>query len=132
LTAWAVVSSVRFIWDAYHLETGTELRLRHYHFCRVLDAFTKNPPYDPSSCVVETHEYQLDPQYSGKKYEAVTLDLDTMLMVEMDVEDPDMKAMGPNHVSFDTSSVLMQIITGPYSGRKGLIERHKIERFSPR
>jgi hypothetical protein len=130
LAVWAAVGFVRIVWDAYHREPGTKLRLQDRQLCRVFDAFTEKPGFSPSWAIVKTAAYEGNPDYSGTKYEKVTIDQHTLVMVKMDMEDPDFKELGPNKVSFDTRMVLVQFITGPYSGRTGQISRNKIDPFS--
>jgi hypothetical protein len=130
LAVWAAVGFVRVVWDAYHVEPGTKLRLQDRQLCRVLDALTEKPGFSPSWGIVKTAEYQANLDYSRTKYEKATLDQHTLVMVELDMEDPSFKDLGPNKMSFDTRMVLVQYITGPYSGRKGQIWRNRIDPFS--
>ena len=66
------------------------------------------------------------------KHETARIDHDTVVIVEMDADEPRMKELGANRVLFDARLVFVQFITGPYTGREGMIERYKLSPFPKR
>jgi hypothetical protein len=127
----AVMAAVRFATEAWELieHSGRDPnRLEPYQLCKFYDCFLPPPrgAFAPSPCLVVTPEWQSTPSNNiPNMYERAWVDHDTLVLVIDDVEPRQVEIVQGTRV--DARAVAVLYVTGPYSGRKGIVGRYKLD-----
>ncbi len=130
LFVWGAVSFLKVVWEDFHRRDFEGCRLEENELCRVFDAFQPGSPWSPTPCSIETIEYMRDPEnHRDDSLTRATIDMDTIVLVKADWDEPVLKTAGPHSARIDERMVFVQFVTGPYSGRDGFIARHKLNPF---
>ena len=126
LLVWAGVSLLSGIVNLFLRTNASSSRLSEHQLCTVFDFMSKDV-FAPTGCYVFDHEYQINPRIDPLKHTfAAVIDLDTLVMVYHDDNAPAIKKGEPGRIDVDERLVSVYFISGTLTGRRGMIERYKL------
>lgn len=128
LLIWGVVSIGSYAVQSFFRDDSTSSRLRAGQFCTV-DDFMASNIFAPTSCYVYDREYQVNPGAlkPADHLFIAEIDLDTLVMIEHDAATPSIiKGESGKRGDVDGRLVTLHFISGPLTGRKGMIARYKL------
>lgn len=126
LLVWGTTSAVlRIGIDLWNADTVTS-RLDDGQLCTVGD-FKASDIFAPTTFYLFDRAYQQNPGVNPAEHMTQELiDIDTLVMATHDYGDPAIMKGEPGLRDVDTRLVGINIISGRYSGRTGLIARYKL------
>jgi hypothetical protein len=128
LLVWGVVAGLSSLARSVMRGDSSTWRLAGVEFCTVNDFMAPNFSA-PTECFVYDREYQLNPGplKPEEHLSIAAVDFKTLVMVDYDSVAESIKKGGPGRRDVDERLVHVYFISGPLSGRRGMIARYKLE-----
>lgn len=126
LAVWGATTVILNIAQILAYQDPLASRLTENQFCIVSD-FRAESVFAPTSCFVYDHEYQIRPTAAPAEHLFdARADRNTLILVEYDSNLPSVTKGGVGRRDVDERLVGVFFISGPLTGRKGMIERYKL------
>ncbi len=128
LLVWGTFSLIwGFIGIFFHGDPHSS-RLSQKQLCTIFDFKNPSGIFAPTSCYVYDHSYQIEPTKlkSEDHLRNAEVDLNTLVMVDGDSSASSITKGENGTIDIDGRLVLVYFISGPLSGRWGMISRYKL------